>query len=216
MARSGNAWVVMIAASVYGVALALAVGVAALGFHGLALVHHERRARQWPALEDAAFEDARDAFLQALHLHLNARVLHRELKVAEAALAAETTDENPDRVAVIQRLSTAYLRTALQVDDTSWPAARAAFKRDRSREGVENVAGRADVGYVASITHVQAQRRIHADGADVKRGITRAGIESERFDQRSEADRRAAGSLDGVGYEGIGLAGRVVRVVNDE
>lgn len=40
---------------------------------------------------------------------------------------AETTDEHPERVAVIQRMSTAYLRTALHVDDTSWPAARAAF-----------------------------------------------------------------------------------------
>ena len=40
---------------------------------------------------------------------------------------AETTDENPERVAVIQRMSTAYLRTALHVDANSWPAARAAF-----------------------------------------------------------------------------------------
>lgn len=40
---------------------------------------------------------------------------------------AETTDEDPQRVAVIQRLSTAYLRTALHVDESSWPAARAAF-----------------------------------------------------------------------------------------
>ena len=40
---------------------------------------------------------------------------------------AETTDENPERVAVIQRMSTAYLRTALHVDESSWPAARAAF-----------------------------------------------------------------------------------------
>lgn len=40
---------------------------------------------------------------------------------------AETTDENPERVAVIQRLSTAYLRTALHVDEHSWPAARMAF-----------------------------------------------------------------------------------------
>jgi DNA primase len=53
-----------------------------------------RRARQWPALEDAALEDARDAFAQALHLHRSARTLHRELKEAEAALAAEPTDEN--------------------------------------------------------------------------------------------------------------------------
>jgi dienelactone hydrolase len=40
---------------------------------------------------------------------------------------AETTDENPERVAVIQRMSTAYLRTALHVDENSWPAARIAF-----------------------------------------------------------------------------------------
>lgn len=40
---------------------------------------------------------------------------------------AETTDENPERVAVIQRMSTAYLRTALHIDEDSWPAARAAF-----------------------------------------------------------------------------------------
>lgn len=41
---------------------------------------------------------------------------------------AETTDENPERVAVIQRMSTAYLRTALHVDAGSWPAARAVFR----------------------------------------------------------------------------------------
>ncbi len=41
---------------------------------------------------------------------------------------AETTDENPERVAVIQRLSTAYLQTALHVDENSWPAARAEFR----------------------------------------------------------------------------------------
>ena len=40
---------------------------------------------------------------------------------------AETTDESPERVAVLQRLSTAYLRTALHVHEDSWPAARAAF-----------------------------------------------------------------------------------------
>jgi dienelactone hydrolase len=40
---------------------------------------------------------------------------------------AETTDEDPERVAIIQRLSTAYLRSALGVDGASWPAARSAF-----------------------------------------------------------------------------------------
>ena len=42
---------------------------------------------------------------------------------------AETTDEDPERVAVVQRLSTAYLRTALRVDGSAWPAARDALRR---------------------------------------------------------------------------------------
>jgi pimeloyl-ACP methyl ester carboxylesterase len=41
--------------------------------------------------------------------------------------AAETTDEDPERVAVIQRLSWAYLRTALYLGEPAWPAARAAL-----------------------------------------------------------------------------------------
>lgn len=39
---------------------------------------------------------------------------------------AETTDENPERVAVLQRMSTVYLRTALRIDD-KWTSARAAL-----------------------------------------------------------------------------------------
>ncbi|UCI21610.1 DNA primase [Mesorhizobium sp. B2-1-8] len=53
-----------------------------------------RRARQWPALETAALEDARDALNQALHLQRSARTLHKELKQAEAALEADPSDEN--------------------------------------------------------------------------------------------------------------------------
>ncbi len=53
-----------------------------------------RRARQWPALETAALEDARDAFNQAMHLQRSARTLHKELKQAEAALASDPSDEN--------------------------------------------------------------------------------------------------------------------------
>ncbi|TJU93431.1 MAG: DNA primase, partial [Mesorhizobium sp.] len=36
-----------------------------------------RRARQWPALETAALDDARDALNQALHLQRSARTLHK-------------------------------------------------------------------------------------------------------------------------------------------
>ena len=48
---------------------------------------------------------------------------------------AETTDESPERVAVVQRLSTAYLRSALHVDGASWPAARASFSDSGHRIG---------------------------------------------------------------------------------
>ena len=41
--------------------------------------------------------------------------------------AAETTDENPERVAVVQRLTWAYLRSALYPEDPAWPAACAAL-----------------------------------------------------------------------------------------
>ena len=39
----------------------------------------------------------------------------------------ETTDENPERVALIQQLTWAYLRTALYPEDSSWPTTRTAL-----------------------------------------------------------------------------------------
>jgi predicted dienelactone hydrolase len=42
--------------------------------------------------------------------------------------AKETTDESPARVALIQRLTWAYLRSALDPEDDSWPEARAALQ----------------------------------------------------------------------------------------
>lgn len=41
--------------------------------------------------------------------------------------AAETTDENPERVATLRALTWAYLRTALYPDDTAWSDATAAL-----------------------------------------------------------------------------------------
>lgn len=41
---------------------------------------------------------------------------------------AETTDENPERVAAVQRLTWAYLRTALYPEDRAWPEAVAALE----------------------------------------------------------------------------------------
>ncbi len=40
---------------------------------------------------------------------------------------AETTDEHPGRVAVVQQVTSAYLRHALGIDSTGWTAARAAL-----------------------------------------------------------------------------------------
>ena len=53
-----------------------------------------RRARMWPALDDAGLDDARDAFAQSLHLQRSAGTLHKELRAAEAALATDPTEEN--------------------------------------------------------------------------------------------------------------------------
>lgn len=61
-----------------------------------------RRTRDWPALESAAIDDARDAFNQVLHLHRSERTLHRELKQAEAALASDPTEENYRHLVEIQ------------------------------------------------------------------------------------------------------------------
>lgn len=47
----------------------------------------------------------------------------------------ETTDESPERVALIQRLTWAYLRNALGLDDSSWPAACAALEESANPLG---------------------------------------------------------------------------------
>jgi len=49
--------------------------------------------------------------------------------------SAETTDENPERVALIQRITTAYLRTALAVDAESFAAARAEMAQNAASVG---------------------------------------------------------------------------------
>ncbi|CAI2933723.1 DNA primase [Aminobacter niigataensis] len=98
---------VLIDAMAHGEANTREAVVAAIGRVGCAemwerAVALARRTRQWTALEDAAIEDARDAFAQALHLHRSARTLHKELKQAEAALATDPTDENYRHLVEIQ------------------------------------------------------------------------------------------------------------------
>ncbi|MBE7185833.1 MAG: DNA primase [Methylobacterium mesophilicum] len=61
-----------------------------------------RRTRQWPALSDASIEDAREALGQVLHLHRNARTLHKELRAAEAALASDPSDEHLQQLLAVQ------------------------------------------------------------------------------------------------------------------
>jgi pimeloyl-ACP methyl ester carboxylesterase len=49
--------------------------------------------------------------------------------------ARETTDERPERVAAIQRLSTAFLRSALYAGDPAWREAVATLAADATPEG---------------------------------------------------------------------------------
>lgn len=51
--------------------------------------------------------------------------------------AAETTDESPERVAAVQRLSWAYLRSALYPEDPAWPAACAALAQPNELGRIE-------------------------------------------------------------------------------
>ncbi|MCW2891730.1 MAG: hypothetical protein QOG28_3710 [Trebonia sp.] len=52
--------------------------------------------------------------------------------------AAGTTDENPERVAIIQRLSLAYLQSTLYEGDRSWTEASAAFAKLGDLGSIEN------------------------------------------------------------------------------
>lgn len=58
----------------------------------------------WPALQNAALEDAREAFAQLLHLHRRVRSLHKELRVAEAEMASADVwnEEDARKLAEIQ------------------------------------------------------------------------------------------------------------------
>jgi hypothetical protein len=47
----------------------------------------------------------------------------------------QTTAERPALLALVQRITTAYLRSALGVDEASWPAARETLARDADRVG---------------------------------------------------------------------------------
>jgi hypothetical protein len=52
--------------------------------------------------------------------------------------AAGTTDENPERVAIIQRLSLAYLQSALDDGDPSWTEASMAFAQLADLGSIQN------------------------------------------------------------------------------
>ncbi len=52
--------------------------------------------------------------------------------------AVETTDENPERVATIQRLTLAYLRSTLYAGDPAWSEACAAFAALKELGHIEN------------------------------------------------------------------------------
>jgi DNA primase len=60
-------------------------------------------AKLWQLLPEAAFEDARDGWYQAYVLHLRNETLHSELRVAERALASDNSQENLDRMLLIQQ-----------------------------------------------------------------------------------------------------------------
>lgn len=62
-----------------------------------------RNARLWQVMADAAFEDARDGWLQAARQHRRARELRLELAEAEAAVFEDGSDESYERMLRITR-----------------------------------------------------------------------------------------------------------------
>ncbi|MEO0543342.1 MAG: DNA primase [Pseudomonadota bacterium] len=61
-----------------------------------------KRQRLWVFTSQAALEDAREAFAQAIELHQRASGLSRELRAAEQALAIDTSEVNFNRLVSIQ------------------------------------------------------------------------------------------------------------------
>ena len=57
----------------------------------------------WQLLPNAGFEDARDGWMQSYILYLKNQTLHKELKVAERALAEDDSQENLERLLQIQQ-----------------------------------------------------------------------------------------------------------------
>lgn len=73
--------------------------------HGVLLRRLEEqieRAGYWPGTPEAAAADAEAGWLQALTLHTRRRTLHKELKLAEEALATDASDANLARLIDIQ------------------------------------------------------------------------------------------------------------------
>ncbi|MEO0638002.1 MAG: toprim domain-containing protein [Pseudomonadota bacterium] len=60
------------------------------------------RSLEWHVSETAAYEDAREGWLQALHLHHRAMTLHSELRAAERAFAEQGTQETYERLLLIR------------------------------------------------------------------------------------------------------------------
>ena len=62
-----------------------------------------RENRIWQAAESAAFEDARDGWRQALQLHLRARTLNQEMRLAQQSFAEREDEESWELLVSLQR-----------------------------------------------------------------------------------------------------------------
>jgi DNA primase len=80
----------------------------------------------WPATPVAADSDANEGWVQALTLHQRQRTLHRELKDAEAALAADSSEANLARLIDIQTQLARTEGTEALIEGFGAPSGRAA------------------------------------------------------------------------------------------
>ncbi|WP_185983476.1 DNA primase [Aureimonas mangrovi] len=93
-------------------------GIADRGLSGVLADFEEklRHLRIWSVLGEAALEDARDTLRQALHLQHRYRFLHRELRNAEAAFAADSSELAYGQIVEIKREIDNFAGTEALID----------------------------------------------------------------------------------------------------
>ena len=94
-------------------------GISEQGFEGeMEMFETQVRAnRIWQVLKEAAFEDARDGWLQSYNLHMRSHTLNAELKAAERAFEEFGDEESFERLVILKQELEMEAGTEALIDD---------------------------------------------------------------------------------------------------